>query len=145
MVQLFQHPPFSHDVPHALRSNDYGACMSVYLCVFGAVLLSRGLQKLEGGWRAPTLIFPDVLQREGQPGILPLHDSDLAKCTFAYDAQQSEVVEVYCGRESCQSRRITTTHWSILADDAARSKGASPSALARSWNCIKKFPSRWVK
>ena len=42
-----------------------------------------------------TLIFSDILQGKSQSGVLPLHYSDLSKCSFAYDTQESEVIEVY--------------------------------------------------
>jgi hypothetical protein len=49
-----------------------------------------------------TLIFPDVLEREGQAGVLALDDAHLAKGTFADDSQQPEVVEIDCWRQLAQ-------------------------------------------
>jgi hypothetical protein len=50
-----------------------------------------------------TLIFANVLQREGQASVLPLHNAHLPECTFSYHTEKFEVVEVNCGEEEhCQ-------------------------------------------
>lgn len=43
-----------------------------------------------------TFIFPYVLERKGEAGVLALDNAHLAKGSFADDAQQPEVVEVHC-------------------------------------------------
>jgi hypothetical protein len=47
-----------------------------------------------------TLIFADIFQGEGQSGVLPLHDAYLSERTFSYHAEEFEVIEVYCRRET---------------------------------------------
>lgn len=44
--------------------------------------------------RERTLIFPDIFQRKGQAGILPLHNADLAKGALSYHAEEPKVIKI---------------------------------------------------
>jgi len=56
------------------------------------------------GQRAPgginmlklTFIFSDVLQCEGQAGIFPLDDADLAEGASSDDPKKLEMIQVHC-------------------------------------------------
>jgi len=52
---------------------------------------------------ARTFIFPDVLERERQSSVFPLDNPYFAEGPSADDAEQAEVVEVYCGDDASQS------------------------------------------
>ena len=43
-----------------------------------------------------TFIFSYVLERKREAGVLALDNAHFAKGSFAYDAQQPEVVEIHC-------------------------------------------------
>lgn len=45
-------------------------------------------------FRAHHLIFPDVFEGKGEARIFALHNPDLAKRSFADDAQEAKVVEI---------------------------------------------------
>lgn len=47
-------------------------------------------------WRQ-TFIFSYILEGKCEAGVFALDDAHFAKGSFAYDAQQPEVVEVHCG------------------------------------------------
>lgn len=81
MIQLFQHPPFPDDIPHAFGPYDCNSSVSLHLAALSSI---DGL----------TLIFPDIFQSKSQPGIFALHDPDFPKGTFSHHPQQSEVVEI---------------------------------------------------
>ena len=45
-----------------------------------------------------TLIFPNVLEGEGESGVFPFHDADLSERSLPYHPKQSEVIQVdYAG------------------------------------------------
>ena len=76
--------------------------------------VSRCVQKLGPPL---TLIFANVLQREGQSCILPLHNAHLSECTFSYHAEELEVVEVNCGEEEHVSdRTVGPGAWSVKSE-----------------------------
>ena len=52
----------------------------------------------------PTFIFPYVLERKGQAGVLALDYANLAEGSLAHDSKQSEVIEVDWRRIAGQSR-----------------------------------------
>jgi len=49
-----------------------------------------------------TFVLADILEGVGAAIVLPFDDADFAKGTFAYDAEEAEVVEVYCDGKGCQ-------------------------------------------
>ena len=51
-------------------------------------------------WVQRTFVLADVLKGVGAAIVFPLHDADFAKGTFAYDPEETKVVEVYCSREA---------------------------------------------
>jgi hypothetical protein len=60
-------------------------------------LLVRGTARQSHARCRPTFIFPYVLQRKREAGVFALDDAHLAEGALAYNSQQAEVVEVYCG------------------------------------------------
>jgi hypothetical protein len=78
---MLQHAPLPDYVPHTLGSND---------CFRDIVSVIAEPEKI-----LPTLIFPDILQSEGQAGVLPLDDPNLPKGAFPHDPQQSKMIEVH--------------------------------------------------
>ena len=80
MVEVFQHPSLSDDVPYTFGSHDWKNTLS-------AIIHSSGI-------RSRTFIFANILESKCQAGVFPLHYSYLAKGTLPYHTQQAEVIEI---------------------------------------------------
>jgi hypothetical protein len=59
--------------------------------------------------RQRTFILANVLEGEGQAGVLALDDTDLAESAFADDPQKSKMVEIDCRLVSTMFARLTSS------------------------------------
>jgi hypothetical protein len=86
MVKVFEHTSLANNVSDAFRLHHcYTTSARLFLSMRVCVR---------------TFILTDIFEGVGTAIVLPLYDADLTKGTLAYDAKETEVVEVYCGRKA---------------------------------------------
>jgi hypothetical protein len=55
-----------------------------------------------------TFVLANILESICTAIVFPLYDANFAKGALAYDAEETEVIEVYCNKETVSTRSRST-------------------------------------